>query len=70
MDLFLNRNIAGVEPTAWNAIPNSSLKALDENSMRDAVKGMLVSSACDGLQLATGECGIRNGSRKTDRRSD
>lgn len=39
MDLFLNKNIAGVDPIAWDALTGSPLKALDEQSMRDAVKG-------------------------------
>jgi pimeloyl-ACP methyl ester carboxylesterase len=38
MDGFLRGAVAGIEPSKWQAHPIPSLKALDEKTMRDAVK--------------------------------
>ncbi|WP_229414807.1 esterase/lipase family protein [Massilia aurea] len=39
MDLYLKKNIEGVSPLKWNAHPEPSMAALDEITMREAVKG-------------------------------
>lgn len=39
MDLYLKRNIEGVSPSKWSAHPEPSMTALDEITMRKAVKG-------------------------------
>jgi pimeloyl-ACP methyl ester carboxylesterase len=39
MDRFLKNFVAGISPSTWQAHPNSTLKELDEKTMRKTVKG-------------------------------
>ena len=72
MDTYLKTSVAGVAPSTWQAHPNLPLKALDEKTMREAVKGCWFPVHAMGYNwlLGNGSSGITLAGRITELMSE